>query len=103
MMTMKLSDFNALCESAWAGAHTAYGDVTGLRLTPSSRVELVQDALAQGDAFKSGNLSHGAAGFSLSEITNPVTRSVVTIESTDGPDEAVISFGTHRSPLVVIA
>jgi len=102
MMMMKVADFNALCHRSWTGSPNPYGDVVGLRLTSSSRVELVQDILSQGDLFTTlSDMPYGAAGFGVDEVTNPVTRSVVKIESTDDVDQAIISFGENRESVTV--
>jgi hypothetical protein len=99
---MKMSDFNVLCQRAWTDPISPYGDVTKLRLTSGSRVELVKDILSQGDLFTIlSDMPYGPMGFIADEVTNPVTRSTVKIENTDDVDQAIISFDEDREFSVV--
>lgn len=105
---MKIGYFNVLCHRIWTDPITPHGDVVKLQLTPGSRVELVQEILGQGELFRRvSNLDYHTAtanasvGAGINEVTNPITRSVVKIESADDTDRAVISFGDQREPVTI--
>lgn len=100
---MKVGYFNVLCHRIWTDPISPHGDVIEIQLTAGSRVELVQDILSQGELFrKVANLDYGTPNRGINEITNPITRSVAKIESSDDVDRAVISFGESREPVTIL-
>lgn len=101
---MKLADFNALCAREWNKPRR--GDVVSLRLTEASRQELHQDALVNGSPFRGMRMTAEEcarlrAGGLLEQLPNPVTRTVVKIQTKpDGErDTARVAVvgGTYRS------
>lgn len=88
---MKAAEFTALCLREWDEHH---GDVHALFLAPESLRELAEDVIADGSGdfaqhvlrIEAGAEADAvAAGALLTEVQNPVTRSVVKLSSGGGP------------------
>lgn len=98
---MKLAQFNALCDREWEKQDRGgRGDVVSLSLTGPSLAELTTDVLTSRDAEKSlvslqaSGILDVVCGASLSQLHNPVTRSVVKIRVKQG--------GTRESARVAV-
>ena len=101
---MKLAEFHALCDREWAKPKR--GDIESLCLTETGARELVNDVL-MGGAWDSclvfieeSELPAISAGAGISEVVNPITRTVVKIRTKkDGIRETArvrVMGGTYR-------
>ena len=89
---MTLDQFTRLCQQEWADR---CGDVTGLSLVGESRAELTGEiAGSPGVTFTTQLppvLDGRQVGALLTEIANPVTRSVVKVSASDSADLAHVA------------
>jgi hypothetical protein len=89
---VKLAEFKDLCDREWAKTDRGgRGDVVALVLTEASRSELADDVIVNPQQF--GHILHIKADDAsdlppISQVVNPITRSVVTIRTrADGKRE----------------
>ena len=95
---MTLDDFQQLCQSQWD--RPVHGDITKLWLTGESAVELAVNVLNE-PAMKARCASNaavsprrdGGVDFTITKITNPVTRTTVLVSAGNPGDTAVVDFG----------
>ena len=78
---MKLEKFHELCKSKWDDGR---GDVRELHLREDSRDELWQDILV--------NRDRPVSVLNIFALLNPVTRSEVTIKTTNGLKDFVLVY-----------
>jgi hypothetical protein len=100
---MKYDDFAQLCDREWT-AEPPFGDVTALSLTGPSAAELAAEAFGSGgpveftgpDGEPLAGPPAGACGIGLTEIVNPVTRSVAKVTAGAESDTATVSYGNFE-------
>jgi exopolyphosphatase/pppGpp-phosphohydrolase len=103
---MTLSEFQRLCQDQWMAPER--GDVAKLWLTSESAAQLVDDILTarDGERYVSTQLTHAQAaliraGFAITKIINPVTRSDVAVTAGNPSDTAVVSLGGYAPDKLV--
>lgn len=102
---MKLAEFNALCEREWNKPRR--GDIESLRLTGPGAAELSRDVLMGYPPLeillniKKSDLPAIRAGAAVSNVVNPITRTVVKIKTREGGERETarvrVMGGTYRS------
>jgi hypothetical protein len=84
---LTLDQFRELCQHEWADR---CGDVTGLSLTGESRAELAGEIVDDADVRfiheMPADFGPQRLGVLVTEIANPVTRSVVRVSGADSVD-----------------
>lgn len=101
---MKYSDFTRLCHEEWMKEYR--GDVTGLRLTRDTAIELELDMIWTGNLPYPAYLTtdnvqavrEGVPGALLTTLQNPVTRSAVQVILDADQDIAIVSHGQLGEP-----
>lgn len=102
---MKLADFESVCQREWdkLGALGIRGDVTCLRLTDDSWLELNADVISDA-SHRYGDLAvnYMLKSKKIFSLINPVTRSdVATLPGADS-DTAVVSYGPDAATAEVL-
>jgi hypothetical protein len=82
---VRLAEFYALCDREWS--KPLRGDIESLRLTEAGRRELVNDVIVNGAQdnlvlhIERSELPAIRAGAGISQVVNPITRTVVKIRT----------------------